>query len=73
MLAEDMSCFKRLFGPCNVNQDEETLEAYKFAFKDFTAWNRPLNYYRMTTTKKFTDFLKNNKDRFKIGVRLGTN
>ena len=33
MLAEDMSCFKRLFGPCNVNQDEETLEAYKFAFK----------------------------------------
>jgi len=69
MLAEDMSCFKRLFGPCNVNQDEETLEAYKFAFKDFTAWNRPLNYYRMTTTKKFTDFLKNNKDRFKIGVR----
>merc|ERR1719208_142896 len=23
----------------------------------------------MTTTKKFTDFLKSNKDRFKIGVR----
>ena len=69
MLAEDMSCFKRLFKPCNVNQDEETLEAYKYAFKDFTAWNRPLNYYRMTTTKKFADFLKINKDRFKIGVR----
>ena len=69
MLAEDMRCFTRLFKPCNVNQDEETLEAYKYAFKDFTAWNRPLNYYRMTTTKQFKDFLTSNKDRFKIGVR----
>ena len=67
MLAEDMRCFARLFK--DVNKDEETLEAYKYAFKDFTAWNRPLNYYRMTTTKKFADFLKINKDRFKIGVR----
>ena len=67
MLAEDMRCFARLFK--DVNKDEETLEAYKYAFKDFTAWNRPLNYYRMTTTKKFEEFLKTNKDRYKIGVR----
>ena len=71
MLCYDMICFSKLFK--DVNNDEETLEAYKYAFKDYTAWNRPLNYYRMTTTKKFTDFLKNNKDRFKIGVRLSTN
>ena len=69
MLAEDMACFARLFKQCPANQDEETLEAYKYAFKDFTAWNRPLNYYRMTTTKKFKEFLTINKDRFKIGVR----
>ena len=64
---EDMACFKRLFK--NVNQDEEVLEAYKYAFKDFTAWNRPLHYYRMTTTKKFKEFLTSNKDRYKIEVR----
>ena len=67
MLAEDMRCFARLFK--DVNNDEDTLEAYKYAFKDYTAWNRPLNYYWMTTTKKMEEFLKTNKDRYKIGVR----
>ena len=67
MLCYDMICFSKLFK--DVNNDEETLEAYKYAFRDYTAWNRPLNYYRMTKTKKMEEFYKINKDGFKIGVR----
>jgi pimeloyl-ACP methyl ester carboxylesterase len=66
MMSEDMDVFKRLFK--GVNSDHETLEAYKYAFKDFTSWNRPLNYYRMTTTKRFKNFLTTNKEKFRIDV-----
>merc|ERR1712080_718393 len=47
----------------------EDMRCFARLFKDDTAWNRPLNYYRMTTTKKMEEFLKTNKDRYKIGVR----
>ena len=67
MLAEDMRIFKKMFK--KVNQDEETIEAYKYAFRDYTAWNRPLNYYRMTTTKEFKTFLEANRSKYHIAVR----
>jgi len=70
LMAEDMATFKRLFKQVgSMVEDEETIEAYKFAFKDFTSWNRPLNYYRMTTTAKCQDFFEANKEKYKIGVR----
>jgi pimeloyl-ACP methyl ester carboxylesterase len=67
LLAEDMAAFKRLFKGV-VNLDDETMEAYKYAFKDFASWNRPLNYYRMTTTERFKNFLETNKEKFYIDV-----
>jgi len=45
------------------------IEAYKYAFKDYTTWNRALNYYRMTTTEMFETFLANTKDKFHIDVK----
>jgi len=40
-------------------KDPEVLEAYKFVFKDFTAWNRGINYYRAVLTNKGMEFSKN--------------
>jgi len=68
MMAEDMASFNKLFKD-NPNNDEEVMEAYRFAFRDFTTWNRSINYYRCTTMKKFENFLKDNKSKFKIKVR----
>merc|ERR1712112_598740 len=67
-MAEDMLAFKRLFKG-KLAHDEERLEAYKYAFKDFTTWNRTINYYRMTTSEEFKTFMSKNKDRFYIDVK----
>jgi len=46
-LAEDMAFFKRLlYKDAGLEGDEELLEAYKYAFRDFQTWNRSINYYR---------------------------
>jgi len=68
MMAEDMASFSRLFKD-NPNNDDDIIEAYKFAFRDFKTWNRTINYYRCTTMKIFENFLKENKEKFKIPVR----
>ena len=69
LLSEDMRVFSRLFNKLKPIADEETLEAYKYAFKDYESWNRPLNYYRMFATEKFANFMDTNRDKFKISVR----
>jgi len=45
-MAEDMSIFYRLYKAANLHKDHEVIEAYKYCFRDYTAWNRAINYYR---------------------------
>ena len=40
-------------------KDPEVLEAYKYVFRDFTAWNRGINYYRAVLTNKGMEFSHN--------------
>ena len=68
MMAEDMATFNKLFKD-NPNNDENVREAYRFAFGDYKTWTRTINYYRCTTMNMSEDFLKNNKDKYKIKVR----
>jgi len=68
MMAEDMAAFNRLFKD-NPNNDETVKEAYRFAFRDYKTWNRTINIYRCTTMKMWSEFFKQNKDKFKIKVR----
>eukprot|EP00090_Calanus_glacialis_P014310 TRINITY_DN23082_c0_g1_i1.p1 TRINITY_DN23082_c0_g1~~TRINITY_DN23082_c0_g1_i1.p1 ORF type:complete len:339 (-),score=90.62 TRINITY_DN23082_c0_g1_i1:30-1046(-) len=44
-------------------EDKEVLEAYKYAFRDFTTWNRGINYYRAALTNKGLEFAKSIKGR----------
>jgi len=37
-------------------KDPEVLEAYKYVFQDFKAWNRGINYYRAVLTNKGMEF-----------------
>ena len=48
MMMDDIKSFDVLFKD-NHNKDEEVLEAYRYAFRDFQSWNRTINYYRCTT------------------------
>eukprot|EP00092_Neocalanus_flemingeri_P011589 GFUD01012490.1.p1 GENE.GFUD01012490.1~~GFUD01012490.1.p1 ORF type:complete len:340 (+),score=69.82 GFUD01012490.1:169-1188(+) len=51
-------------------KDKEVLEAYKYAFRDFTTWNRAINYYRGLATNKSVEFGKSIKAKLKsIEVR----
>ena len=37
-------------------KDPDVLEAFKYVFKDFTAWNRGINYYRAALSNKGRKF-----------------
>jgi len=70
MLMDDLGVFERaFFKGRKLQNDSEMIEAYKYAFKDYTTWNRTINYYRMTTTESFEIFLENTKDKFHIDVK----
>jgi len=68
MMSEDMAVFKKVFKG-KLGEDEDKIEAYKYAFKDFTTWNRTINYYRMTNTEEFMTFILKNKENFYIDVK----
>jgi len=44
-------------------KDSEVLEAYKYAFRDFTTWNRGINYYRAALTNKGLEFSRGLRER----------
>jgi len=67
MLMEDIKCFDRFFED-NPNNDAEVKEAYRYAFRDYTAWNRTINYYRATTLQATEQFFKENQSKFRIKV-----
>ena len=48
MMLDDIKIFDGIFKD-NPKNDEGVREAYKYAFRDFTTWNRTINYYRCTT------------------------
>jgi len=50
MLMEDLSVFNANMRDAKEN-DPEVLEAYKYVFGSFTAWNRTINYYRAGITE----------------------
>ena len=58
---DDMRVFNRLFKD-NPNNDDEVKEAYRYAFKDFTTWNRTINYYRCTTYNNSLEFLESKEN-----------
>ena len=40
------------------NKDDEVLEAYRYAFRDFKTWKSTINYYRCTTYNATTNLFK---------------
>ena len=40
----------------------------RYAFRDYTAWNRTINYYRATTLQATEQFFKENQSKFRIKV-----
>lgn len=45
-MSEDMGFFNKIFAEADLHKDEDLLEAFKYAFRDFKTWNRTINYYR---------------------------
>ena len=69
MMADDMKSFDILFKD-NPNNDDEIKEAYRYAFRDFTTWNRTINYYRCTTKNiSQSKFGSYEDDKWNIKVR----
>ena len=69
MMADDMRSFDVLFKD-NPNNNDEVKEAYRYAYRDFTAWNRTINYYRCTTTNKSLGYFSSSEDdKWNIKVR----
>eukprot|EP00088_Acartia_fossae_P015829 TRINITY_DN18771_c0_g1_i4.p1 TRINITY_DN18771_c0_g1~~TRINITY_DN18771_c0_g1_i4.p1 ORF type:complete len:328 (-),score=42.67 TRINITY_DN18771_c0_g1_i4:70-1053(-) len=46
MMKQDNQCFYGIAKEAGLHKDEELINVYKFAFPDFTTWNRTINYYR---------------------------
>ena len=57
MMLDDIKIFDGIFKD-NPKNDEGVREAYKYAFRDFTTWNRTINYYRCTTYNATTNLFK---------------
>jgi len=57
MMMDDIKSFDALFKD-NHNKDDEVMEAYRYAFRDFKTWNRTINYYRCTTYNATRDLLE---------------
>jgi len=52
-LSENMRFFNIQFRKWNQKKDSEEIQAFKYSFQDFTAWNRPINYYRASMRSAF--------------------
>lgn len=52
-MAQDMESFKIFFKDSGCETDEEMMEAFKYAFRDYSTWNRTINYYRNRMSKSF--------------------
>merc|ERR1719219_1386119 len=50
LMAEDLKGIEHGLKEAKLD-DKEIVEAYKYAFRDFTTWNRSINYYRNIFTK----------------------
>lgn len=46
MLRDDKRVFYSFFKDAGLHKDEELVNCYKYAFNDYTAWNRTINFYR---------------------------
>jgi len=67
-LAKDMELLGKLLKTVE-HDNEEVVEAWKYAFKDYTTWNSTINYYRATTLDKAKSFLENPRFQAKIPVK----
>jgi len=70
MMAEDSRGLNMIMVEAKLQNQEEVLEAFKFAFRDFATWNRAINYYRCALSKAGSDWGKEIEGRLKsISVR----
>jgi len=69
MLAKDMGVLAAIFKNSGFEKDEEALEAWKYAFKDFTTWNCAINWYRALTLNKHREFFQQKSFESKIKVK----
>jgi len=51
-MSEDSAQLNSLLKDARLPDHQEVLEAYKFAFRDYTTWNRAINYYRCAASKR---------------------
>jgi len=68
-LAKDMESVGKIFKNSGFEDDEESLEAWKYAFKDFTTWNCSINWYRALVLNKRQEFFNQKSFDSKIQVR----
>jgi len=64
-MQDDNGMFYTLLKEANLHKDEQVVEAFKYAFPNYTTWNRCINFYRALirriSTQEFIPLLKDIK------------
>jgi len=68
-LANDIEMLELTLKEASLGQDEEAVEAWKYAFKDYTTWNSTINYYRATTHNEAKEFFEHPRFQSNISVK----
>jgi len=55
-MSNDMELIVGALKDANLHKDEELVEAFKYAFRDFKTWNRAINFYRGALSPQNTSF-----------------
>jgi len=61
-LSKDIIMFDRVLKECNLHNEKELVEIYKYTFRDFTCWNRTINYYRALIRNRASTPIQKLKD-----------
>jgi len=64
-MADDNQIFYKFLKDANLHKDEQIVEAFKYAFPNYTTWNRCINFYRALvrriSVEEFVPLLKDIK------------
>lgn len=55
-LSEDQRNLSVILEDAKLPDHDEVVEAYKYAFREFSTWNRAINYYRCAASKESKEF-----------------
>merc|ERR1712098_566206 len=58
LMADDMALLSLSFRLTGFQQDEEEVEAFKYAFRDFKTWTSTINWYRAAFSSEAREFAK---------------